>query len=130
MAAFESVLRDLRKTCAVLPIIERAGAHAGAGDPGPGLWLKDSDGTGQMIMVGLGLSRAEQLARLADQTQEWAVEALWAAGLSTNWPECPAHPRTHPLSADLDGNLAVWCCPGSGRTMALIGQLPSPGRNP
>ncbi|WP_329260890.1 hypothetical protein OG223_42260 [Streptomyces sp. NBC_01478] len=66
---------------------------------------------------------AEQLASLADQVQEWAVEALWSEGAPAVRPHCPAHPDMHPPAATIVVSSAVWVCPKSGATVARIGEL-------
>lgn len=65
-----------------------------------------------------------QVAMVADQFQDWAVEELCSMGRSTSWPECPIHPRSHPLAAVVDGTRAVWRCPKSEQVIAEIGALP------
>jgi hypothetical protein len=59
--------------------------------------------------------------------QDWAVEELCAEGLPTNWPQCPEHPRHHPLAAVVRAGRAVWACPKSGDEIAEIGSLPGQG---
>jgi hypothetical protein len=66
----------------------------------------------------------EQIAWVADQVQEWAVEELWTAGQPTNWPPCPEHPGTHPLAPAVHGGAAEWMCPKSERVVSEIGRLP------
>ncbi|GII84629.1 hypothetical protein Ssi03_26190 [Sphaerisporangium siamense] len=122
-AALEPVLRDLRTTCVVpFEIREPSGLYwdglAGAMFYGP-------DGSGQGVSVTPGADPVEQTAWLADQVQEWAVEALWAAGLPAVWPHCPAHPDSHPLTAEAKNGRAAWFCPRTGEQIALIGELPA-----
>lgn len=72
-------------------------------------------------------SSAEQVAQLAADLQEWEMEELWRVGRQTNWPECPDHPATHPLDADVNEiEVAVWRCPRTRRVICPIGQLGSP----
>ncbi|MEV6483079.1 hypothetical protein [Streptomyces sp. NPDC051576] len=85
--------------------------------------LHAPDGTGQGLISPLGGIAAEQLANLADQVQERAVEALWSEGAPAVWPSCPAHPDTHPLTATVVAGTAVWVCPKNGATVARIGEL-------
>jgi hypothetical protein len=97
----------------------------------PGLMLYAPDGSGQGILLLADAPRPEQLANLADQVQEWAVEALWSIGRSAVWPQCPEHPDSHPLKPLVADEYtaeaaAVWQCPKSGRVVAPIGELPSP----
>ena len=68
------------------------------------------------------------LRDLVDQVQEWAGEALWIAGASAVWPQCPGHPNAHPLKVTVicrtatdrngDAPVAVWQCPKPDRTGA------------
>jgi hypothetical protein len=51
--------------------------------------LHDVDGTAQGVFAMAAESLAERMASVADQVQEWAVEALCRAGRSASWPECP-----------------------------------------
>jgi hypothetical protein len=55
---------------------------------------------------------AQRIASVADQIQEWAVEARWHAGRPATWPGCPLHPDSHPLMAAVREGRAVWICPG------------------
>lgn len=84
------------------------------------LWSPDDGGTG--IWVHLGDSRALQVAHVADQVQEWAVEELWGSR-PTNWPPCPHHPTTHPLTTEVRDDAAWWCCPKDGTAVAVVGTL-------
>ncbi|AXK36863.1 hypothetical protein DVA86_34330 [Streptomyces armeniacus] len=113
--ALETVLRDLRAQCAVQPRVQA--------DDGSGVMLWAPDGSGQGLTPPPGGTAAERLAGLADQVQEWAVEALWSEGASAVWPRCPAHPDTHPLTATVRTDTAVWVCPKRGTAVARIGEL-------
>ncbi len=65
-----------------------------------------------------------RLADLAEHVQDWEVEALAAAGRPATWPECPDHPRSHPLEPGADSaERAVWRCPRSRRAVCAIGGL-------
>ncbi|MFD9892220.1 hypothetical protein ACFWY9_22995 [Amycolatopsis sp. NPDC059027] len=120
-AALEPVLHDLR-TCRVQPEVrEYASPHPWQ----EGVWLLDPDGLGQVVAVVRGQSHAEQVVELAGHVQEWAVEALWRAGESATWPECPAHPNSHPLDPRVSDGQAVWTCPRGGDPTVPIGQFPS-----
>ncbi|WP_438297590.1 hypothetical protein [Streptomyces sp. HUAS TT7] len=86
------------------------------------------DGSGRGLTPPVDATAAERLAGLAEQVQEWAVEALWSEGAPAVWPHCPAHPDTHPLVAAVVAGAAVWVCPKSGATVARIGALESGAR--
>jgi hypothetical protein len=90
--------------------------------------LHDTDGTAQGVSAMAGETLPERIASVADQVQEWAVEALWRAGRPAVWPECPEHPDTHPLTATLREDRAVWICPRTGHLVNGIGRLPGLGR--
>lgn len=81
-----------------------------------------SDGSGSGVSVLHSDSPGERIADMADRVQEGAIEdQLWRTG-ATNWPPCPAHPRTHPLSAATVNDQAVWVCPTGRDVVARIGQ--------
>ena len=69
-----------------------------------------------------GVPAPDRIAMVADQVQEWVIEALWATA-PTNWPPCPDHPGTHPLSANVANGAAVWTCPKDGSSFVAIGAL-------
>ena len=82
----------------------------------------NQDGQGQGILVPDG-DRPRQLARVADQVQEWAVEELWYLGRPATWPECPFHPESHPLEPAVIADTALWQCPKTAEPMGAIGEL-------
>jgi hypothetical protein len=85
------------------------------------VWAPDGSGVG--ISVGEGWPLPERTAAVADQIQEIAIEARWASQMSATWPECPAHPNSHPLQARVVDGRAVWCCPETGAVIAEVGTL-------
>lgn len=85
--------------------------------------LHDSDGTAQGVSAMADESLFQRIASVADQVQEWAVEALWRAGRPATWPECPEHPHSHPLAATVRDDRAVWICPKTGHLVTKVGQL-------
>jgi hypothetical protein len=85
--------------------------------------LHDVDGTAQGVSAMAAEPLPQRIASVADQVQEWAVEALWRAGRPATWPECPGHPGSHPLAATVRENHAVWICPKTGRVAHEIGRL-------
>jgi hypothetical protein len=117
VAALETVLHDLRAQSAVQPEVRMDGAH--------GPVLHAPDGSGQGLTRPRGTTAPDRLAHLADQVQEWAVEALWSEGAPAVWPHCPEHPNSHPLRATVADEAAVWACPKSGAVVARIGELES-----
>ncbi|GHC64839.1 hypothetical protein GCM10010349_36240 [Streptomyces flavofungini] len=116
--ALAVVERDLRATCAVRPIVREELDF----DDEPLVVLYEADGSGVGVAVPEG-SAAEQVASLAEQVQDWAVEALAAQLLPATWPECPDHPASHPLAASVTEGVAVWSCPRSRRVVAPVGAL-------
>ncbi|MCG5213640.1 hypothetical protein [Streptosporangium sp. KLBMP 9127] len=125
-AALDVVLRDVRSHCAVQPDVREGEVRSWEE---PFVWLYAPDGSGRGVSAPSG-GGAEQIAGLADQVQEWAVEALWSEGLSAVWPQCPAHPDSHPLSAAVEGGTAVWSCPRTRSVVAPIGRLAGPPEDP
>ncbi|WP_127939789.1 hypothetical protein [Nonomuraea polychroma] len=120
-ATLQPALKDLYANCAVRPTVRLADVRSWEE---PFVWLHAPDGSGQGVQIRRGGDTPHQVADLADQVQEWAVEALWLEGLPAVWPECPAHPDTHPLSATVTGGVAVWACPQTKTVIAAIGGLP------
>ncbi|MFD9908570.1 hypothetical protein [Streptomyces sp. NPDC059063] len=118
-AALAVVRRDLSATCAVQPVVREELDFDGE----PLVMLYESDGSGVGVSVAPWSSTAEQVADLAEQVKDWAVEALAAQLLPATWPECPDHPLGHPLDARVVGSVAVWSCPRSGRVVAPVGAL-------
>lgn len=91
------------------------------------MWSRTGGGTG--VQVDLTASEPDRVAHVADQVQEWVIEELWGHA-PTNWPVCPGHPATHPLSAGTAGDVAAWVCPHDGTRVAAIGALPATGAVP
>ena len=120
-AALEPVLRDLAADAVPVRIVDEVWADQ------PSAMLYDPDGFGMGIRVPPGLPHAVQIAEVADQVQEWAVEALWFAGRPTNWPRCPRHPQTHPLMAAEQGGQAYWKCPARDELISEIGRAGATG---
>lgn len=124
--ALETVLRDLRAQGVVEPKIRVEQDYT---------MLYAPDGSGQGVSWPEHGPAADRLAWLADQVQEWAVEALWRQGAPAVWPHCPWHPNTHPLKATVEPDTdtqaqtetetesAVWVCPNTGATVARVGEL-------
>jgi hypothetical protein len=79
---------------------------------------------GQGIQVPEG-DWPHQLAHIADQIQEWAVEELWNQGRPATWPECPFHPGSHPLEPVVVASIALWRCPKTTEPVAHVGELGS-----
>lgn len=128
-AALAPVLRDLRAAGAIVPevrheALEDRGPHYVCAIIGPAGQSLGSQG----VWVAVGSPAAERVAWLAEQVQEWEVEALAAAGRPATWPECPEHPDSHPLEpvVSADGR-ASWRCPRSGVTVGAIGELSASG---
>jgi hypothetical protein len=123
--ALAPVLRDLENSGALIPDIRDEQWSDFEGQVTAMLYAPD--GSGQCVFVMAGEQRQERIASVADQVQEWAVEALWRAGRSATWPECPEHPDSHPLTAQVHDDHAVWACPRTGHLVGGVGQLPVPG---
>ncbi|MBA2716504.1 MAG: hypothetical protein H0U51_05530 [Propionibacteriales bacterium] len=81
------------------------------------------DGSRVGIWVMKATPVAEQFAAVADQIQDAEVEALAAVSRSAVWPECPRHPNSHPLSAIVRDDVAVWACKVIDGVIAPIGAL-------
>jgi hypothetical protein len=132
-------LVDIALSEALAPVLDDLGS---SGAPVPGVrdqqWsnfpgqvtamLHDADGTAQGISAMAAEPLAQRIASIADQVQEWAVEALWRVGRPATWPECPEHPGSHPLTAAVREDRAVWACPKTGHLVNSIGRLHAPDR--
>jgi hypothetical protein len=123
--ALAPVLGDLENSGALMPDIRDEKWSDFEGQISAMLYGMDGSGQGVFVMTGEPLPQA--IASVADQVQEWAIEAHWHAGRPTSWPECPEHPGSHPLTARLHDDRAVWACPATGHPICDVGQLPSPG---
>ena len=120
-AAFEPILRDLGAPSGVRPDVRDQPWLEVPQTASASLWAPD--GSGQGVWITLGEPFAAQVVFLADQAQEWAVEALWSLGRSTSWPPCPHHPARHPLTAVERSGRAVWACPVLGAEVNPIGAV-------
>ncbi|MGY2079771.1 hypothetical protein [Modestobacter sp. SYSU DS0657] len=118
--ALAPVLTDLSATGAPVPRIEASDWPDDPGRAGAMLW--SADGSGQGVAVTLGQPYAEQVAAVTDTVQEWAFEALWGSR-PTNWPPCPRHPTTHPLTPTLQDGEAVRVCPRDTGVVSPVGGL-------
>ncbi|HEY6481075.1 MAG TPA: hypothetical protein VIZ00_13665 [Streptosporangiaceae bacterium] len=125
--ALAPVLHDLRTSGSVLPEVRDQQWDGIEGQATAYLYSPDGSGQGVFVMTGEPLP--QQIASVADQVQEWAVEELCSVGRATNWPPCPQHPGSHPLSPVAQGSQAVWTCPATGLAISEIGQL-GPGPRP
>jgi hypothetical protein len=124
--ALTPVLRDLENSGSVVPDVREDQWSGFEGQVTAMLWSPDGSGQGVSAITGEPLP--ERIAWVADQVQDWAVEELHRIGRPTNWPQCPQHPLSHPLSAEVREGRAVWTCPKTGHVVSEIGQLPAPGR--
>jgi hypothetical protein len=123
-AAFAPVLRDLRAADAIVPEV-RYEAWQDRGRESVSAFIAPAGRTvgSRGVWVELAASLAEQVARLAEQVQEWEVEELCAAGRPATWPECPEHPNGHPLEPVVtDAGAAIWRCPQAGLAISAIGE--------
>lgn len=117
--ALEAVLSDIRSTGAPRPRVEDKQWDDDPSVSSAMLWAVD--GSGQGISTRAGLSEVGQLVAIADQVQEWVIEERWSEG--SNWPQCPEHPRNHPLTPAVVSKSARWVCPISATPFGQIGQL-------
>jgi hypothetical protein len=124
--AMALVLHDLEETGAPIPQVEDSDWQSYPG--AESAFLRSADSSGMGVWVDSRVSDAQQIAMVADQVQEWAVEEL-AGREATNWPVCPDHPHNHPLAADATAEVATWMCPTSGRQVSEIGRLARPSNS-
>lgn len=119
--ALDPVIADLRASGGPLP----ASIGELYGDAGSQL-IRNFVGRGgsRGIRMPVGERLAEQIAFVADEVQEWAVEENW--GRDSNWPKCPRHPTTHPLEVVVVNGDAVWRCGADLVPIARVGELGEP----
>ncbi len=123
-SALEIVLSDLSPT--LNPTVEDSEWSNFPGQVTALLLDAEGKSGGSGVYVMTDQPRIEQIVSLADQVQEWAVEALWSRGLGAVWPECRLHPDSHPLHARVsDKGRAVWVCPTQNQVIAEVGSLHS-----
>ena len=122
--ALSPVLRDLENSGSVTPDVRDEQWSTGGGELTAMLY--SPGGWAQGVFAITGEPLPVRIASVADQVQEWAVEELCSVGQPTNWPPCPQHPHSHPLSAVERDGRAVWTCPKTGQAVCEIGQLARP----
>ncbi len=123
-SALAVVLADLCATTPLVPEVQESEWGGVDGQVTAMLQLPEAGGAG--IWVLQGADPSSQVAELAAQVQDWAIEALWRSGHPPVWPGCPHHPSTHPLRpVDLEGR-PVWMCPRFLSRVADIGTLAGP----
>ena len=118
--AVARLLRDLTTTTGLRPWLEvdlsdpehpdlayRYSRDSNVRVMGHGQWLRPPESPAEAVLV------------VADPFTEDVIEELWTA-----WPVCPGH--GHPAEVRVVGDDAVWACPKSGETIAVVGELPTP----
>lgn len=119
--ALAPVLRDLRVAGLAEPRIED---RDWTGEPGfPSVMVHGPGGGGTGVSVWAAAPIPVQVAEASDKVQEWLIEELWEQARPTNWPACPRHPETHPLTAIAEQGAAIWVCPTERLPVAPIGGL-------
>lgn len=119
--ALRPVLLDLDATGYPVPTVEPSDWQTRP--TGESAYLRSPDGSGQGVWVDTALGAAQQVAMVAEQVQEWAVEERASRRLGSNWPRCEEHPASHPMTPVADWRGAVWECPLSHRAACEIGQV-------
>ena len=118
--ALGPVLRDIRATGVPEPEVRD---EDWADDPELATaMLYSADGSGAGVRVDRSEPEPHRIAMMADQVQEWVIEELWPTA-PTNWPPCPDHPDTHPLTAKVAHGYAMWTCPADDSTVVAVGSL-------
>ena len=118
--ALAPVLADLARTTALTPRFEDVEWPV-EGAVGTMVFLRGAGGAGVSIIK--SADRTGQVVSVADQVQDWAVEALSGFGRSPIWPECPEHPNSHPLRPIERNEAAFWVCPVSRDEISAIGSF-------
>ncbi len=120
LVALQPVLRDARATGVPAPTVrdeEWAERPVTAS-----AYLDSPDGSSAGVQVALDNSEADRVVEVAAQVQEVIIEDLWP-DLPTNWPPCPHHPDSHPLSASNRNGTATWTCPTDHTPVCAVGDL-------
>ncbi|MBO1766216.1 hypothetical protein [Allobranchiibius sp. GilTou38] len=65
----------------------------------------------------------QEKVRAATEGVESLIQEAGASSGRSNWPPCPAHPRTHPLASRMVDDGVVWCSPETSEQVALVGHL-------
>lgn len=127
--ALKPLLHDLAAAAGVQPELRDQSWHDVSEAPDlpemASCYLFAADGSGMGVRIEFGTGQVSQVVELADQVQEWAVEALWSMGAPASWPPCPHHPARHPLEAVKRDGRALWVCPVLAVEVAEVGALPS-----
>ncbi|GAB3051977.1 hypothetical protein GCM10027053_09620 [Intrasporangium mesophilum] len=121
-AALAKLRHDLaRGTPIELDVLDEQAVDSGVDDS---FWLLGTHGTRTGVIVPKSLEPGPLLASIAGQVQDFLHEELPGRSLPALWPECPTHPRSHPLSPDAaNDSAAVWLCPLNNQVIAEIGLL-------
>jgi hypothetical protein len=83
-------------------------------------WLSSSTKALTGVLIPRESPGSPQRVTLGDQVQEFIHEELAVLGRPAVWPECPAHPGSHPLIAVLSDGDAVWACPRTHEALLMI----------
>jgi hypothetical protein len=118
-SVFPAVRVDVRSTTAIDLRLEDDDWGSIPDQQTARLWAADRPVVGVYVL--LSDSAIEQQVSMADQVQDWLVENI--GGTATNWPVCPEHPTTHPLTARAVADTPSWVCPVTGTVVAAIGAL-------
>jgi hypothetical protein len=124
-AALAPVLRDIASTDAPMPLIDPPNKRSMPDDP-PHVWAGfwGVDGTAAGVGINLTDPEVRRVVTAADHAQDWMIHELGLHRLlPTNWPVCPRHSTTHPLTPIERDNAAVWLCPLDDVVIAPIGSL-------
>ena len=122
--ALDVLLPELRRTSGPRPIVEDRTMVNRFGQEVVNAMFLNQKRHGQGIQVPEG-DWPHQLANIADQIQESAVEEFWDQGRPATWPECPFHPASHPLEPVVVAGTALWRCPKTAEPVAALGELGS-----
>jgi hypothetical protein len=118
--ALEPVLRDIRTSGVPMPEIRD---EDWADDPLTATaMLCSPEGSASGLRVDIDAPERDRIAMVADQVQEWVIEELWGHA-ATNWPPCPNHPDSHPLTASTRDGVAFWICPSDLMPFSPVGSL-------
>lgn len=118
--AMAPVMVDVRAAGGPVPVVRD---EAWTDNPSLATAILDSPKWSTGVGLMLSAPDASAVVALADQLQKWVIEELWCEAAPTNWPPCPHHAESHPLTAAVRDGAAMWACPTDGTAFTIVGGL-------
>lgn len=120
-AVLHLILNDLLfSTGKSIEAVDPKGAEDAFGNTA---WFRGWSGSRIGMPLDGYVSDDERDLLLAEQMQGFIQEELPGVGRSSAWPNCPAHPGTHPLVPSNHAKPLSWVCPHTKATVVAVGSL-------